>query len=66
MNIMDYWTVHQVVEHTGYHPEHVRRRSREGTIPSAFRFGGRWAFKPEIIRRWWAAGGPKTDPRLFD
>ena len=66
MRLSDCWTVEAVADHTGYHPEYVRERARQGSIPSAFRFGGRWAFDPGTIRKWWAAGAPKANARLFD
>ena len=65
MRLLDYWTTEEVAEHTGYNPESVRRRAREGTIPCQ-RFGGRWMFPVELIKRWWAAGAPMADPKLFE
>ena len=60
-----YWTTADVVEYTGYHRDHVRRRARHGTIPCQ-RIGGRWLFDPKTIKRWWAAGAPQADSELFD
>lgn len=60
------WTVKDVADYTGYNPGSIRRRAREGTIPCR-KWGGRWAFDPEQITRWWEAGAPMNlDPKLFD
>ncbi len=51
------WTAEDVAEYTGYHPERIRERAREGTIP-AFKWGNRWAFDPSLIKEWWRKGAP--------
>ena len=51
------WTAEDVAEYTGYHPERIRERAREGTIPG-FKWGNRWAFDPSLIKEWWRKGAP--------
>ena len=51
------WTAEDVAQYTGYHPERIRERAREGTIPG-FKWGNRWAFDPSLIREWWRKGAP--------
>ena len=58
----DLWTAAQAAEFLGWSAEHVRRRARAGTIP-VLRWGGRWAFEPDMLKAWIAAGSPE-DPRM--
>ena len=44
------YTVREVAELTGVHPETVRRLARAGWLPGGYKFGSRWRFAREAIQ----------------
>jgi len=49
--IIESYTVEEVAKSVKLHPYTVRRLCREGKIP-AFKFGGQWRFKKDVLDKW--------------